>query len=464
MNNNERNHIFQVINLFFKGFFGNIIAALIALKFLYSQFGLTISIIILILFIAVFIFFAIAKWYKTVFYLKDNSIYYKTGIFNFKKREIPFEKICTVDISQKLFDKLFGVARIKIDTGSNKNRNSELTLLLKEYRTLQIKAQILNTEIDSTDTKKQDKFKISSANLFKYALVSDALFSGIAIIFVIYNFLDDIFKNIFDIDIFQNSNWIKDNIFLSVISIVLFILILSIILSIFNSFIKYYGFRINLDDNKLYINYGLLNKKSYSFEIKKIKGIHIKQNLLMQIFNIRALELESLGYGDEQGETAILFPICNLKVQNEIIHTLLPEFKFSGTIKKSPKKALPRFIFKKVMLLLILVGIITYFVPYGFISAILILFGVGLGYLEYKNSRIGYNDSLLYMSYRGFFKKQSFIKIKDVQSFEISNNYFQRRKKLCNYTLHIYSNQFGKIIRVKNLDKTNIFDTITTKI
>lgn len=54
------------------------------------------------------------------------------------------------------------------------------------------------------------------------------------------------------------------------------------------------------------ISYGLINEKNYSFDKKKIKGIHIKQNLLMQFFNISTIEIENIGYGDEKGEKAIL--------------------------------------------------------------------------------------------------------------------------------------------------------------
>lgn len=458
LNNSERNHIFQVVSLFLKDFFSNIILAIIALKFLYSEFGLTMSLLILFLFILLFLFFAFAKWYKTSFYLKGDSIYYQTGIFNIKKRELHFDKVCTVDISQKLLDKLFGLARIKIDTGTNKNGKSEISLLLKMDRTIQIKKLILRTEFENTEIQELSEYRISNGELIKYSLVSDALFSGIAIIFVIYNFFDDIFREILNVEIFDNISWSSSNILLSVITIIIFVLFLSVVLSIINSFIKYYNFRVYLNNSKLNINYGLLNKKNYSFEINKIKGIHVKQNLLMQLLNIRSLEIESLGYGDEQGETAILYPICNKNYQDEILSSLLPEFAYTGTIEKAPKKALSRFIIKKVFFTLILIGITTYFVPYGLISIILLPFVIGIGCLEYKNSAIGFHDSILYMSYNSFFKRQSIIKTKDIQSFVISHTYFQKRKKLCNYAVFIYSNQFGKKIKVKNLNKTDIFN------
>ena len=50
-------------------------------------------------------------------------------------------------------------------------------------------------------------------------------------------------------------------------------------------------------------------------------------------------------------------------------------------------------------------------------------------------------------------KVKTIIKQEHLQSVEVKENPFQRKKQVCNYKLDIYSNKLGDIVIVKNLDK-----------
>lgn len=451
MNNVERNHVVNILFAFLKGLFNKVILFIFIFKFLHDVFSL--GHVILIISVGIFLFWGscILNWYKTVFYFKERSIYYQTGVWNIKNREIPFDKVNTVDISEGILDKLLNLSHIKIDTGSVHTDESEISILLNKHRAIEIKNRILNRTNEDIEEIPYKAYRVSMKDLFTYAIVSNPIFNGMGIVFVGYKFLDEYVMKIF----FNETKNIKptwDYSFYEYIWIIMGVIIFCIFISMIHSFIKYYHFKVYTEKDKLNVSYGLFSKKKYAFDRKKIKGIYMKQNIIMQLFHISTIEIESIGYGDEKGEKAILYPVCSKMLQNVLIKELLPEFVFCGNIQKPPKRAAISFLLKKLISIFMVVGILSYYFQYGYMSIVLVPFVAYLGYMEYKNTKAGMDEKLLYMSYNGFNKNESIIKMTAVQSLEISYNCFQKRKGICNYTIHIFSNQFGKSMKVRNLE------------
>ncbi|WP_027398497.1 PH domain-containing protein [Anaerovorax odorimutans] len=458
MNSLERNHWCIIFSLFFKKTMTWIILIILIYKNFYAELGFGKTSLIVLAFVFFIFLFSVLNWYKQTFYFKEESIYFKSGIVNIKTREVPFNKVNTVDLSQGIIDILLGLSKIKIDTASVGKGENELFLLLKKDRAIEIKNTILNRENDSTILEKEiyDSYSLSYKELLIYALTSNVILNGMGIIFVIYSFLDDYIFQIFNIKLFEEDDITMQYFLEKGIWIICFIIFLSVCLSIINSFVKYYNFKVYTEKDKLNITYGLFNKKHYSFDKNKIKGIYSKQNLMKQFFNIKTIEVESIGYGDEKGEKAILYPICNRNLELDILNRLLPELVFSGDEHKSPKRALVRFIWKKIIFVLIIAGILIYYSKYGFISILLFPFVIFLGYMQHKNTAVGMEKNLVYISCNGFNKVQSVVKMNTVQSFTMSYTYFQKRRSLCNYEISIFSNELFKSIKAKNLNSNLI--------
>ena len=74
-----------------------------------------------------------------------------------------------------------------------------------------------------------------------------------------------------------------------------------------------------------------------------------------------------------------------------------------------------------------------------------------MGYFEFRNTAFGIDRNLIYMSYHGFNKTQSILKMTAVQSLTLSYSYFQHKKGFCDYSIILYSSNAGKVLKVKNL-------------
>ena len=422
------------------------------------------------------VIYQIIKWYKDLYCIKDNLIMIKEGIIFVKRKEIPFNKIQTVDISQGIMQRIFGLALVKVDTGNSSVKKEELSFLLKKTEAENLKNNIFNvkdknTQILSNEEVKIEneesyktnnaishskEFKVSTKELIFSAITSNAIFTGILFLASSFPFIDDYLKDFLD-NIFSKTSLFVENINfneMSVGSIILWsililviYIIVSVIIAIITTLIKYYGFSVKRENDNLIINYGLLEKKNYIMPIKKISAIYLKQNIIKQIFNFRSIHIETIGYGNENGESSILYPLTIGSKYSELIEELLPEYNFNEMMTRVPKRALVRFLSLKFIVTLIISIIFTINFKYGYICFISVPFFILVGYLQYKNSAIGKNSELLCISNSSFTKVTSIIPVNKIQSVVTENSYFQKRKVLFNLEVSIQGNNFGTAIK-----------------
>ncbi len=421
---------------------------------------------------------SLIKWFTVKFTINNNEIIYYAGLINKKKLEIPLDKINTIDINRNIIDRLFKVSSLKIDTGAVKEIGQEIKLKINEKDAYELRDIINGLENKIINDNSKSPEDINKNSLYKtitfkeiliYALSKSKIFWAIGGVFFIIDFIFNL-EETFNLSITNN---VVDNIDIEkafsigllrfvLIGILIFIVIyifISIIYIIFE-FVRLYNFTLINDQNDIKIKYGLLTIKEYSIPKDKIYAIRYKQNILQQLFKISQVEVVTIGYGDEKNEQAILYPMADRTFINSILKLLLPSFEFNGDINKPSKGVLSRFIIKRSVILILFLIVPLYFIIPNtiltikiFIFSILFLYNALLGYLNYKNTSLGVNKELIIASSGSIEKVTSVIKQEYLQSVEIKENPFQRKKYVCNYRLDIYSNKFGDMVIIQNMNR-----------
>ena len=101
----------------------------------------------------------------------------------------------------------------------------------------------------------------------------------------------------------------------------------SAIWNIVKGFIQYYDFKIDRNENKLYIRYGILKKVNYTIPAEKISALKLKQTFFARLTGRYTAEIINIGMGDDAAETQSFFlPYCKRNQMEERIRLLLPEF------------------------------------------------------------------------------------------------------------------------------------------
>ena len=420
---------------------------------------------------------SVLKWVSTKFNINNNLLLYNTGLINKRKLEIPLDKINTIDIITNIFDRIFNVSNIKIDTGAVKEIGQEIKIKVNEKDAYEIRNLINdiykekdNYDIaESIDNNESYSKTITFKEIVKYSFCKSKILWAVGGVFIINDFilnLEDTFnvsiiKDIIDsIDMEKVFSVGLVKIILMIICLFIMVYILISILYIIFESIRLYNFTLINDKNDIKIKYGLFTLKEYSIPIDKIYAIRYRQNLLQQIFKIFQIEVVTIGYGDEKNEQAILYPVGDIIFVNSILKEVLPSFHFVGDINKPSKRVLSRFIVKRSIILIIFLIIpLLFIIPKELLlikitlTIFLILYNIFLGYLNYKNTSLGVNNDLIVATSGSNMKVKTVIKQEHLQSVEVKDNPFQRKKQVCDFKLDIYSNKLGDIVVVKNLNK-----------
>jgi len=397
----------------------------------------------------------LVNYFFTFYTLNEDYLIIESGVFTKKRTEIPFSTITTVDLSQNIIFQLFKVYKIKVDNASQTNdvaNKSNVNLTLKIDEAIMFK-QII-TKGHNIETAKKEKFKAVKSqpqDFVKLGLLQSKFVYFISISAIVGPLLGTIAPNFQDVFIGG----------LIAVAIVIIYLI-TIGMSIVKSVVTYYNFKVWADNDALKIQYGLLNKKSFSLQRSKINGIILKQSLLMKLCKLYTAEVIVIGYGDssKEGETeqAILFPIASIDRIKEIINQVLPEYKLDYSLCKPERKAI-RYFFLSPGVVFVLVDciaaiivsiLINNYIVMACALLVLALSIVGV-ILKFGNSGICVGDKNVVLSAGAFNKMIAIVKTKSIESITSYGSIFKRRRGFVSIKLG-----FIAPLRVSNIASLNL--------
>ena len=111
----------------------------------------------------------IIKWKRFRYWFEEDELRIEYGLFVKKKRYIPFERIQSLNYTEGIFHRPFGLVKVKVETaggGATKEADAELTAITKaaaeqiKQEMLQAKNKLpeeLDESIGSTTTCKRGK-------------------------------------------------------------------------------------------------------------------------------------------------------------------------------------------------------------------------------------------------------------------------------------------------------------------
>ncbi len=235
-------------------------------------------------------------------------------------------------------------------------------------------------------------------------------------------------------------------------AILIGILVVISMISVIYEGIRLYNFTIESDNNKIHIRYGLFKVKNYTIALNKIHGINIKQSILQQIFKLYYVEGTIMGYGDENKEKAILFPILKKSELDKIIKVIIPNYKEPERINRVNKKII------RIEMLCTNIGIVIggilisllcditsssgiRFIVMWYIGTIIVINIMCI--LMYKKISIASTKDVVEVCNGKLSKNRDIIKQSSVQSIEMSQGLIKRRLNVANIGINVYATNFG---------------------
>ena len=422
----------------------------------------TATFIILSLVIGVF------SWLRFSYRVEDGELRIESGVFVRKKRYIPFERIQSLDFSEGIFQRPFGLVKVRVETaGSSGSQDAEavLTAISKAEATAiqEILTSVKNTgrvETEAIVEKPEWVYKITISQLLLLASTSGGVGVVISAIIAFAFQFDELIPYE---KVFSELKGFISNGLVFVSTMVFLILLIAWFISVIGTMIKYADFTIKKVEDDLIISRGLLEKRQLTIPLNRVQGILICENLIRQPFGLGSVYLESAGgTANEDHSKALILPIMKRGEMASLLTQLFPDYHFNPTMVPSPKRALKRYMFRHLVpsFVIVILSFIL-FRSWAYLTLLLIPFSVIWAFQTHKDTGWNLHDLQLTLTYRGIVKNTIFMKKNRIQTISIRKSFFQQRQALSTVEATVKSGlggSGGTVSDIEEIDSIKIYN------
>lgn len=425
-------------------------------------------------------------YYKTSGYeLTETEIKCNRGVFFRKRSVLDYKKIHAINKKQSLFNRIFGIAVLTVDSGStNTSHQAEITIiekektvdaLLNELNALKEGGERTATDVPAEDVLLSDKdslYNFTSKKKMLYTLINiassaffTALFGVLAIIVI------GVCKLMLRLD--GLGTWGEYFLFALLITIGAMLLVsaFSFIGCMIHSFVGYHKFNITKRSNNIQISFGLLEKHTNTFSYDRIKAVKISQSLVQRMLGFAAIKLEVIGYTNNSGDDSknadlgVLVPFCKYDEVNEILGKVLPDY----IPDEKQTKAVSYFPF--VSWFLLILGIVTgisllstvailliFSAPASVISAvalsivgaaiIVVLAKLVSAVLSYRNNGLAISNGKITAYCGGFTRNVTVFMAKNLIAVENVTTPLRKKCGIASLVMHLKTNALSNEVKV----------------
>ena len=463
--------VFFIAASFFDSFFGGSDADIGDAGEMFSNYSLFIFLGLTALLLLI-LFFSFLRWKNLKYYVDDSNFVVQKGVITKNTTTLPFERINTVDISQNLFHQLFGICRLKMDSGTVEAKaGSEVDLILREPAAQELRAYILSCKasLAPSDGGPMDEsapapgpgagFSANAGDFIRLGLTSRKLAAFLALAAGFFAWGAEFLP----VSRFLPKDFSPGDFSPAAVPVLIgifaVIVVVSNLYSILRSLVLYYAFRIYRSGDNICVAHGLLSKKNYTLPVAKIHCVMFRQNLLQQLFHLKEISVITMGYGDEKNEAAMLFPIAGDREALAVLSALLPEMALPP-LTETPGKAgfVVRAMFGSLFWI-VLSAALALISPWFLLGCLLILPLALVNYREYKNTAFGIGGGVLAASQGAFTKSALYVRTSSVQSVSGSRGILARRFGYFTARVHYYGSKTKNNISLPGM-KDRSFETL----
>ncbi|MGR8015168.1 PH domain-containing protein [Bacillus sp. RM3] len=417
----------------------------------------------------------VLAWRRFTYRMEDDEFRVESGVITKKKKYISLERIQTVNTSEGIFQRIFGLVRVQIETaGGTDGPEVSLTAITKAEAE-QLKQSIFNRKKSLQQEEMNDEnldlpdpltaqqpvekeISVSYRMGIPELLLAATTSSGIGVIIsgclAIYTQIDEILP----LDGFVKQFSFLSHASVEIYAILIFIaVLLAWILSVGVTALQYANFNAKRKGKDIIITRGLIERHQMTIPLARIQAVKIKENILREPFGFATVMLVSAGGSITEKETSsVLFPLIRKKKINELLTQFTDQYQLApeSELKKVPKRSLKRYLISYGFVPL-LVGIIlsVRFPPWGYLALIPLPFALFFGYLAYKQSGYVIKDQLIQLTTRGIGKTTGIVLRKRMQNYTMTQSYFQKKGRVASIHTFVKSSALLDSFGVHHLEE-----------
>ncbi|MGZ2368327.1 PH domain-containing protein [Ancylomarina sp. YFZ004] len=433
----------------------------------------------LLILVLVLIAHSILTWYNFYFLIKDKEFVLRKGYLKRVVIAIPFEKIVSINLKQNLVQQVLSVVQLEVDSAGSKKKEVAIYAISREIAEA-LKEQLATYKKETSDSEesiatgefveeKETILQLSFKDLLRISIAKNHL-RGLLIILAfgnnIYYQLKDLFESELTLAADQTENFLEHSSSLALVGFVIFVLIISLIISMAEVFLRYYDFNMKSFSNAFSLQSGLLKRKNITIPFSKVQRLKRSINPIQKLLNISDIHLvqaNSVEVSKEKDKVSI--PGCDDKKFKELCNKIYEDPFAQSTIDLKPNKVFLYRYFSFICLLtsIPIIALGFEFTWVWYLETLIPFLAAGIAYQIYKRRIYQIGHDFLQVQSGIIAKDYSIIEIYKVQAVHIRRSIFQRR----NGTANLLLGMAGSAVRIDyiNYDEAlRIKDQILYKI
>lgn len=260
----------------------------------------------------------ILAWWRFTYTLLPNEMYIESGIVSRNRRSIPWERVQDVEIERGVLAQMFGLAKVKLETGASGSDEGLLDLIaLNDALALrdEVRARrgIVVAASAQEETAEPPVFKMTVPRILQAGLFNFSVIWLAVIIGTIQYFKDLLPWSMDDIEewigLHQDEIWGFVSPATIVLALVLF-LVLGTIAGVIEMFVRNFGFTLSLEGRTLRRVRGLFTRSEVAIPLRRIQGARTAAHWLKRRLSLCRVDVQTMG-GGSSGGVQELAPLAN---------------------------------------------------------------------------------------------------------------------------------------------------------
>lgn len=393
-------------------------------------------------------------WLKFEYRVGADELRIDSGFLSRNSRAIPFDRVTDVDLEQGPLHRLFGLARVRLETGASagaKNEDGVLdTIALARAEALRdhvrarrgraAVAEVANDETDAPPLFAMDNSRVATAGLFNFSLAVVAGLFGVTQTFGdVLGF--DPFKRSFWIALAERSGPLRELViahqFIAIIGGAIVLVLIGIATGMIRTLLREHGFRLDRTMTGLRRRRGLLTLTDVTVPVRRVQAAILASGPLRRAFGWCELKLQSLAMDGAKGDHVVA-PLAYPDEAASILASLgWPASPSSGHWSNVSIAYVTSLAALLVPTSLVAIVVALMIQPFVWLWVAGALVAVVARWLGWRQTRYTLADRALFVEQGWWRRRRSIVPTRNIQSIDLATSAWSRMFGLCTLRLGV---------------------------
>lgn len=393
------------------------------------------------------------RWLKLEFRVGAHELRIDSGWLSRTSRAIPFDRVTDVDLEQGPLHRLFGLARVKLETGGSAGSKEEEGVLhtisleraeaLREH--VRARKGLAPATVDAAPVVAgpplfaMDSKRVLTAGLFNFSLaVIAGLFGVTQTMGDALGF--DPFERQFWIDLLVRSGPLQDLIMThrigAAIAGTIVLVLLGIGTGLVRTLLREHGFRLDRTETGFRRRRGLLTLTDVSIPAKRVQAAIVASGPVRRRFGWMELKLQSLAQDGGKGDHVVA-PLAREQEARQILSSLQWPVAPNSDWRPVSRAYVTSFIGILIPASLATIVALPFLGPVGLLWLAGAGLAIGARWLDWKRARYALDSASLFVE-RGWWRhRRNILPRAKIQSIDVAESWWSRLFGICTLRLGV---------------------------